>query len=442
MRNLEAVQQGLKIVRDALTPLVERVLRDAYGDAWWQRGVLDALTQDQKPINDRPAQGNSGDIDLQLALKLVQVYHWELFSDDLDWGGRQRILLGAVTAVRNQYEGHVTPNREAELNDAKTRDLLEGMELFVNLFDRKAGDRIGNLIEILKMQQPEPEPSDEAETIILRRPIPNQTAPRLHKSAPERVIRPIAARPEPTLKNGAGGRSMPVQAQPLWKRQQQVRWGAAVRTDPPPEEPAPPPAAEAARQPDTPATSARATAMGQVKEGDPLKLVRTATIESPVAARKLTPEPLEDSVKVLPPRPPKPKGIPKSEKKKRRPAAEEPLPPDPEPFLSRYRSPGGKSAPSQRPDPDLYMPARVRERTPKRLRREPYEVDVHTGENRRGEPVLRVDPPPKAAPIEDRPSTRPSPRLVIRVGAMVLLGIALGVGLIFLDGWLSSLLGG
>ena len=119
------------------------------------------------------------------------------------------------------------------------------MELFVNLFDRKAGDRIGNLIEILKMQQPEPEPSDEAETIILRRPIPNQTAPRLHKSAPERVIRPIAARPEPTLKNGAGGLSRPVQAQPLWKRQQQVRWGAAVRTDPPPEEPAPPPAAEA-----------------------------------------------------------------------------------------------------------------------------------------------------------------------------------------------------
>ena len=74
--------------------------------------------------------------------------------------------------------------------------------------------------------------------------------------------------------------------------------------------------------------------------------------------------------------------------------------------------------------------------------RDSYEVDVHTGENRRGEPVLRVDPPPKAAPIEDRPSTRPSPRLVIRVGAMVLLGIALGVGLIFLDGWLSSLLGG
>ncbi|MFR1759329.1 MAG: hypothetical protein ACLSX2_06475, partial [Christensenellaceae bacterium] len=74
MRNLEAVQQGLVIVRNALTPLVERVLRAEYGDDWWQRGVLDALIQDQKPVHDRPPQGNAGDIDLQLALKLVQVY--------------------------------------------------------------------------------------------------------------------------------------------------------------------------------------------------------------------------------------------------------------------------------------------------------------------------------------------------------------------------------
>ncbi len=197
MRNLEAVQQGLTIVRDALTPLVERVLRDAYGDDWWQRGVLDALVQDQKPIHDRPAQGNAGDIDLQLALKLVQVYHWELFSDDLDWGGRQRSLLGAVTAVRNQYEGHVTPNREAELNDGKTRDLLEGMEMFVNLFDRKAGDRIGNLVELLKMQQPEPELPDQGETVILRRPVPDQAAQRPQKARRNGSFAPSRPGPNP-----------------------------------------------------------------------------------------------------------------------------------------------------------------------------------------------------------------------------------------------------
>ena len=148
MRNLEAVQQGLRVVRDALTPLVERVLKSEYGENWWKKGVLDALEKDGKPIHDRPGQGNAGDIDLQLALKLVQVYHWELFSDDMDWGGRQRRLIGAVTAVRNQYEGHVTPNREAELTDSRTKDLLEGMELFVNLFDRKAGERIENIIEM------------------------------------------------------------------------------------------------------------------------------------------------------------------------------------------------------------------------------------------------------------------------------------------------------
>ena len=66
---------------------------------------------------------------------------------------------------------------------------------------------------------------------------------------------------------------------------------------------------------------------------------------------------------------------------------------------------------------------------------------MHTGENRRGEPVLQVDPPPRPAPVRVQPASRPPIRLILRVGAMVLLGVALGLGLILLDGWLSTLLG-
>jgi hypothetical protein len=209
MRNLEAVQQGLRVVRDALTPLVEKILTSEYGNHWWKKGVLDALEKDGKPIHDRPVQGDAGDLDLQLALKLVQVYHWELFSDDMGWSGRQRSLLAAVTAVRNQYEGHVTPNREAELTDCRTKDLLEGMELFVNLFDKKAGEKIGNIIELMKMQQPAPELPDEGEVVILRRPVLQSSKNDTVKSDPERKSYPIhIPKPEPVLPNGAAGKSI------------------------------------------------------------------------------------------------------------------------------------------------------------------------------------------------------------------------------------------
>jgi len=181
MTNLEAVQGGLRIVRDALTPLIAKTLQSEYGEDWWQKGVLDALLADGKPITDRPEQGNAGDLDLQTALKIVQVYHWELFSDTMDWGGRQRTLLAAVIGVRNQYEGHVTPNREAELTDAKVRDIMGGMESFLLLFDRKAADQLGRLTE--RWKAPEPELiEDEEEPVILARKVLET-----HRSEPERV---------------------------------------------------------------------------------------------------------------------------------------------------------------------------------------------------------------------------------------------------------------
>jgi len=413
MRNLEAVQQGLRVVRDALTPLVERVLKSEYGEAWWRKGVLDALEKDGKPIHDRPSQGNAGDIDLQLALKLVQVYHWELFSDDMDWGGRQRSLIGAVTAVRNQYEGHVTPNREAELTDNRTRDLLEGMELFVKLFDRRAGEKIGNILELLKMQQPEPELPDEGEVVILRRPVP-QHAPVDHKkSEPERVSGPIhTPRPEPVLPNGAGGRSIPEEAKPIWQRKKQVQWGEAIRN------PQNTPVEE--KKADIPANEKR---------------------EKPLQAK--TP-----SAEIKPP-------VKRSEQKKIVQKSKK----DPEPLIDVINTMPGKGTTAQeRPDPVLYEPTRLRRRTPKRLQRAPYEVDVRTEKNKRGENVLKVDAP-RREKASDQPERTERIRhrsekndkaakreklpmvTILRITLMVLIGIAMGVGLICLDEWLAVIAG-
>lgn len=438
MRNLEAVQQGLRVVRDALTPLVERVLKSEYGENWWKKGVLDALEKDGKPIHDRPGQGNAGDIDLQLALKLVQVYHWELFSDDMDWGGRQRSLIGAVTAVRNQYEGHVTPNREAELTDSRTKDLLEGMELFVNLFDCKAGERIGNIIEMQKMQQPEPELSDEGDVIILRRPVPQQLPVDHKKSEPERISRPIhIPKPEPVFPNGAAGRSMPEQAKPLWQRKKQVQWGAAVKN----------PQNKPVKEQETSKIQTKTEAQSSkppIRE-NAVELQRTMPIEKLAAERILKPTQVDEKTVEIP-KPP----VKRSERKK----IAKNSPKDPEPLVDVIKTtPGRGTSAQERPDPELYEPARLRRRTPRRLQRDPYEVDILTERNKKGENVLKVNIPRReeisaGERVErsqrrnaEEKKSRQRERLplitVLRIILMTLIGIAMGVGLIWLDEWLA-----
>ena len=431
MRNLEAVQQGLHIVRDALTPLVERVLKSEFGEKWWQKGVLDALVKDGKPIHDRPSQGNSGDIDLQLALKLVQVYHWELFSDDLDWSGRQRSLLGAVTAVRNQYEGHVTPNREAELTDSRTKDLLEGMELFVNLFDRKAGDKIGNILELLKMQQPEPELPDEGEVVILRRPV-NQTRPvDPKKSEPERISRPIhTPRPDPVLPNGAGGRSMPEEAKPIWQRKKQVQWGSAVKNP--------------QNAPVESEKNAEESKKIPIQENR-VEFKRNEPVENIAAKRVIKPIEVEEKSKPTIKHENKDKIVQKAKK-------------DPEPLIKVINKMPGKGTTAQeRPDPDLYEPAHLRRRTPRRVQRDPYEVSIRSEKNKRGEDVLKVDLPKRerifdvqkdiVPPSIRKETPKPTQRerlpasTIMRIVLMTLLGIALGAGFIWLDEWLAMITG-
>jgi len=173
--HLQTIQKGLMVVRDALTRMEEDVLGRQFGDAWWKAAVLAPLSQDGKTPHGWPEQGNAGDLDLQTALKLIQVYHWELFSDTFDWNGRERTLLNAMIAVRNQYEGHVTPNRERELTAEATEEILEGMARFVRLFDGAAARQIDRL-EAERKMEPEaappatPNPSGKAEGSVRRVP--------------------------------------------------------------------------------------------------------------------------------------------------------------------------------------------------------------------------------------------------------------------------------
>jgi len=187
MTCLEAIRAGLVVVRDALAAMEEDVLSREYGSEWWDEAVLRPLDEDGKRPYGWPDQGDAGDLDLQTALKLVGVYHWELFSDTFDWGGRERGLLQAMIAIRNQYEGHVTPNREKELTPAVTDEIMEGMARFVRLFDKASARKI----EAIEVPRAEDIPEDVPGISFVQ----DAPAPRASAAPVKRV--PTQADPEP-----------------------------------------------------------------------------------------------------------------------------------------------------------------------------------------------------------------------------------------------------
>lgn len=383
MRNLEAVQEGLRIVRDALGPLIEKELKLEYHENWWQKGVLDQLTADGKPVNDRPKQGNAGDLDLQLALKLVLVYHWELFSDDLNWGEKQKTLLHAVIAVRNQYEGHVTPNREAELTDVKTRDILEGMVLFTDFFDRKAADKLNLLSEKVRMRVADAEPEEEEEEPILLR------KPSRMPGGGRKVLLP--GDEEPAM-------NPPKPKEPPKKKP--VLWGDAVRRDPVPfpEE----------EMPET------------VPEMEPEKP------EEPLPVPERVPEEEPEPVKA-PRRPARRSSVPSSPAAGRR--------------LKKAETPAEETKKEE--EPFDYVPAFIPTYTPRRERRKAYEVEVRAEAAARGSRTLKVGAAGKDKRSEERrkaPKKRVPVLRIVLIVLLVLLGIAAGIGLVLLDRWLPGVL--
>lgn len=94
-----------------------------------------------------PETGDAGDLDLQLLLKLINVYHWDRISERLAWGQKERGLVSALINIRNLYEGHVTPNRERELDIPRTVDILDGIYDFNKLINAAGADKIMKIIK-------------------------------------------------------------------------------------------------------------------------------------------------------------------------------------------------------------------------------------------------------------------------------------------------------
>ncbi len=140
---MEIIQEGLRLVRRELTSALAWVLAQKYGEAWWQRGVIEPLAQTGQRVDELPREGNAGDIDLYLSLKLVQNYHFDAFETYLGWDASCRRLVASVASCRNLYEGHVTANREAQLTQERAQDMLQDMSrLLLRLHEDHEGDSI------------------------------------------------------------------------------------------------------------------------------------------------------------------------------------------------------------------------------------------------------------------------------------------------------------
>lgn len=386
MRNLEAVQQGLRIVRDALAPLIERVLTAEYGSDWWKKGVLEALVRDGKPVSDRPKEGNSGDLDLQLALKLIQVYHWNLFSDDLNWSGRERTLLAAIIGARNEYEGHVTPNREVELTDTKTKDILEGMEVFLDRFDRKSANEISNIADCWRLKTAIDEKEEIDEYLIPQR------KENVQKSDPER----ISFDPRP------------VKAEPVKKTKPSIVWGEAIRSEPI-------------------HTVSEKTEYVSMCKPEPEQITDTQKASEVISATEEKPKSKTSSVLVEEQTENDPLQIRHTSALPRRRAAERKL------AGRENTSESYKVRKAPEPLPDI---------TPRRAQKAPYEVEIRSEAGKRGTRILTVETEKKvsAEKRRQRKNSVPPGRLAKAI-LLAILGTAIGAALILLDRWLPAILG-
>jgi hypothetical protein len=223
---------------------------------------------------------------------------------------------------------------------------------------------------------------------------------------------------------------MPEEAKPIWQRKKQVQWGAAVKNP--------------QNAPVESEKNAEESKKIPIQENR-VEFKRNEPVENIAAKRVIKPIEVEEKSKPTIKHENKDKIVQKSKK-------------DPEPLIKVINKMPGKGTTAQeRPDPDLYEPAHLRRRTPRRVQRDPYEVSIRSEKNKRGEDVLKVDLPKRerifdvqkdiVPPSIRKETPKPTQRerlpasTIMRIVLMTLLGIALGAGFIWLDEWLAMITG-
>ena len=126
--NLDRVNQGLRIVREALSPVVYRELVASYGQQWWAQGVLLAVSDAQR--RDLPARGTDSELlsqlDIAAMLNMIErrwndVFRKKFNRSDRNW-------VNTLIGTRNEVAHHGA----GDLSDDKA---WYGLQTMVNLLE-------------------------------------------------------------------------------------------------------------------------------------------------------------------------------------------------------------------------------------------------------------------------------------------------------------------
>ncbi len=113
--NYERVTRGLRLVQEALAPVVHRELAARLGGKWWTDGVLPVLSDIQR--SNLPSSGQTKELTAQLDVAaLIQVLNrnWEIFGAKLSRD--DRTYLNELASTRNRWAhagGADTPAEDA-----------------------------------------------------------------------------------------------------------------------------------------------------------------------------------------------------------------------------------------------------------------------------------------------------------------------------------------
>ena len=140
--NHELITQGFNLLLESLAPYVMRELIAAYGDDFWQIGVLDRLYDDQK--RDLPESGGFAELadslDVALCLLLMDVQWREVFRKKLPQDCKNYVM--ELKGTRNKW-AHVGP---AGISDSDTYRALDTMSRLAEQVDSDTAADINTLL--------------------------------------------------------------------------------------------------------------------------------------------------------------------------------------------------------------------------------------------------------------------------------------------------------
>ena len=135
MTNNQIIQKALEILREQLAPYILQQLQQSplfrTKDAWWERGVIGALSDRNLtcPSDDGTYESRVGSLDISMCLNLLD-YHWkDIFLNKL--GGAARSWAKEIKEYRNRW-AHFGSK---PFTDEETRRAIDTMEVLAGAFD-------------------------------------------------------------------------------------------------------------------------------------------------------------------------------------------------------------------------------------------------------------------------------------------------------------------